>query len=61
MYVESAQDVAERIREVLRHVPAQRLWLTCDCGFSATSRPLAQRKLAALVQGAALVRQELSA
>ncbi|MEN9760424.1 MAG: hypothetical protein RI906_250 [Pseudomonadota bacterium] len=61
MYVESAQDVAERIREVLRHVPAQRLWLTCDCGFSATSRPLAQRKLAALVQGAAIVRQELGA
>jgi 5-methyltetrahydropteroyltriglutamate--homocysteine methyltransferase len=61
MYVETEQDVAERIREVLRYVPAQRLWLTCDCGFSATSRPLAQRKLAALVQGAAIVRQELGA
>jgi 5-methyltetrahydropteroyltriglutamate--homocysteine methyltransferase len=59
MYIESAEDVAERVREVLRHVPAQRLWLTCDCGFSATSRPLAQRKLAALAQAAAIVRREL--
>jgi 5-methyltetrahydropteroyltriglutamate--homocysteine methyltransferase len=60
MYVESAQDVAERIRTVLEHGSPKRLWLTCDCGFSASSRPLARAKLAALVEGAAIVRRELA-
>ena len=60
MYVENAHDVAERIRLVLRHCAPQRLWLTCDCGFSASSRPIARAKLKALVEGAAIVRRELT-
>jgi 5-methyltetrahydropteroyltriglutamate--homocysteine methyltransferase len=60
MYLESAADVAERIRLVLRHCAPQRLWLTCDCGFSASSRPIARAKLKALVDGAAIVRRELA-
>jgi len=37
------------------------LHITCDCGFSASSRHLARAKLDALVAGAAIVRKELGA
>jgi len=60
MYLETAEDVAERIRTVLKHVKPEKLYLTCDCGFSASSRGLARAKLNAFVAGAKLVRQELS-
>ena len=59
MYVETAEDVAERIRIALRHVAPEKLWLTCDCGFSASPRDLARAKLQALVEGARIVRREL--
>ena len=36
-YVETAYDVAERIDRVLEHVPADRLSLVPDCGFSQTA------------------------
>jgi 5-methyltetrahydropteroyltriglutamate--homocysteine methyltransferase len=56
---ETAEEVAERIRALLRCVPAERLWLNPDCGFWETPRWVVKRKLAALVQGARLVRKEL--
>jgi len=56
---ESAADVAERIRAVLDHVPAEKLWLNPDCGFWETPRWVAKQKLAALVEGARIVRKEL--
>jgi 5-methyltetrahydropteroyltriglutamate--homocysteine methyltransferase len=56
---ESAADVAKRIRAVLEHVPAQKLWLNPDCGFWETPRWVAKQKLAALVEGARIVRKEL--
>ena len=55
---ETAEEVAERIRRTLDHVPAERLALTADCGFSALPRWLAKRKMAALAAGARLVRAE---
>jgi 5-methyltetrahydropteroyltriglutamate--homocysteine methyltransferase len=58
---ETAADVAARIRSVLVHVPAERLTVTADCGFSALPRWLARVKLAALVEGTRLVRAELPA
>lgn len=61
MYLETAEDVAERIRTVLQHVKTEKLYLTCDCGFSASSRSLARAKLQALVAGAKIVRKELGA
>jgi len=60
MYLETPEDVAERIRIVLKHVKPEKLYLTCDCGFSASSRGLARAKLNALVAGAAIVRKELT-
>src|SRR5215471_16776307 len=59
MYLETPEDVAERIRVVLKHVKPEKLYLTCDCGFSASSRSLARAKLQALTRGAKIVREEL--
>jgi 5-methyltetrahydropteroyltriglutamate--homocysteine methyltransferase len=58
-YVETPDDVAERIRLALKHVPAERLCVAPDCGFSQTARWAALAKLKAMVQGAAIVRREL--
>jgi 5-methyltetrahydropteroyltriglutamate--homocysteine methyltransferase len=55
-YVETAVDVAERIDRVLEHVPAERLSLVPDCGFSQTARAVSRAKLHALVDGRNLVR-----
>ncbi len=56
---ESAADVAERIRAILEHVAADKLWLNPDCGFWETPRWVVKQKLAALVEGARIVRKEL--
>ena len=56
-HVESADEVAARINSILATgVPADRLSLVPDCGFSQTARHLATAKLAALVAGRDLVR-----
>jgi 5-methyltetrahydropteroyltriglutamate--homocysteine methyltransferase len=55
-YVESPEDVEERIRACLRHVPAERLSVSPDCGLSQTARWAARRKLENLVAGARLAR-----
>ena len=58
-YVETPEDVAERIREFLKHVPPERLYLSPDCGFFQLPRWLSYLKLEALVAGTEIVRQEL--
>jgi 5-methyltetrahydropteroyltriglutamate--homocysteine methyltransferase len=58
-YIETPEDVAERVRRVLEYVPAERLTVVPDCGFSQTARWAARAKLHALVDGTRLVRQEL--
>jgi len=59
--VETPENVAERIRELLKYNDPNRLWLSADCGFSMTARWVAREKLKALAQGAAIIRQELGA
>jgi 5-methyltetrahydropteroyltriglutamate--homocysteine methyltransferase len=55
-YLETPSDVAERIDAVLAAgVPAARLTLVPDCGFSQTARWAATAKLRALVAGRDLV------
>src|SRR5262245_61972875 len=56
---ETGSDVAERIRNILRYVPADKLWINPDCGFWETPRSVCQRKLRALVDGTRSVRKEL--
>lgn len=58
-YVETADDVAERLRRVLEVIPAERVTVTPDCGFSQTARWAAQGKLQAMVAGTKIVRDEL--
>lgn len=51
--------MAERIRALLRHIPAERLWVNPDCGFWETPRWVVTQKLPALCEGARIVRREL--
>jgi 5-methyltetrahydropteroyltriglutamate--homocysteine methyltransferase len=51
-YVETQEDVEERIRECLRYVAPERLSVSPDCGLSQTARWAAQQKLANMVEGA---------
>jgi 5-methyltetrahydropteroyltriglutamate--homocysteine methyltransferase len=58
-YIETPEDVAENIRRVLKYVPAEKLSIVPDCGFSQTARWASRAKLQAMVAGARIVRQEL--
>ena len=61
-YVETADDVAERIERILAcGVPPERLALVPDCGFSQTARALAAAKLRALVAGRDLMAGRIEA
>lgn len=59
-YIETPEDVAERIRRVLAFVPPERLSVVPDCGFSQTARWAARAKLQAMVAGTSIVRRELT-
>ena len=58
-YIETPDDVAARVRDCLRVVPAERLLLAPDCGLSQTARWASKRKLKALVDGVKIVRRKL--
>lgn len=58
-YIETAEDVAERIRKVLPYVPAEKLAVAPDCGMSQTARWATKQKLKAMCDGAKLVRASL--
>jgi 5-methyltetrahydropteroyltriglutamate--homocysteine methyltransferase len=58
-YIETPQDVAERVRLCLKHAPAERLSFAPDCGLSQTARWAARQKLANLVEGVKMVRREM--
>lgn len=53
---ETAEEVALTIERALRFVPAERLLPCTNCGMAPMDRTVAGGKLAALAQGAALVR-----
>ena len=57
--VESPEEVAATIRAALPHVEAERMFPCTNCGMAPLPREVAAGKLAALAQGAALVRNEL--
>jgi 5-methyltetrahydropteroyltriglutamate--homocysteine methyltransferase len=57
--VETADLVAERIRNALSVVPPERLVVAPDCGMKYLPRERAFRKLEAMVAGAQVVRDEL--
>ncbi|MBI3694666.1 MAG: cobalamin-independent methionine synthase II family protein [Acidobacteria bacterium] len=55
-YLEPPEEIARRARLLLQYVPADKLSLCPDCGFSQTARHIAVAKLRNLVEGARLVR-----
>ncbi len=60
MMIETPEQVADRIRRVIQVVPAERVYLSTDCGMKPLPRLVAKMKLAALVAGAKIVREELN-
>lgn len=58
-YIETVDDVAERVKACLKYVPAERLAFAPDCGLSQTARWAAKQKLNNMVAGVHRVRQEI--
>jgi len=58
-YIETADDIATRVRKCLEFAPPERLSFAPDCGLSQTARWAARKKLKALVDGVKRVRAEL--
>lgn len=58
-YVETPEDVAERVRACLEYAPPEKLSFAPDCGLSQTARWAARQKLQNMVAGADIVRGEL--
>ncbi len=58
--IEPPQLVADRIRDALRYVSAERLIPAPDCGMKYLPRDVAFGKLKSLAEGAAIVRKELA-
>ncbi len=55
-YVETVEDVKDRIRRCLQYVPAEKLSVAPDCGLSQTARWAAKQKLINMVEGAKQMR-----
>ncbi len=58
-YIETPEDIANRVRRCLSFAPADRLSFAPDCGLSQTARWAARQKLANMVAGVNTVRREL--
>lgn len=58
-YIETVDDVVERIRKCLQYVPAEKLSVAPDCGLSQTARWAARKKLTNMVAGAKKIRATL--
>jgi 5-methyltetrahydropteroyltriglutamate--homocysteine methyltransferase len=58
-FIETPEDIAERVRRCLQYAPADRLSFAPDCGLSQTARWAAKLKLKNMVAGVNIVRKEL--
>lgn len=58
-YIETVDDVVERIRRCMKYVPAEKLAVAPDCGLSQTARWASRQKLVNMVKGARKVRESL--
>lgn len=61
MSIEAPETVAARIRRALPYVPAERIVVAPDCGLKYLPRKVAFGKIRSMVEGAKIVRRELSA
>jgi len=55
--IETPEEIAATIATALQHVPKERLFPCTNCGLAPMKRAVAEAKLAALAQGAALARE----
>lgn len=58
LVVETPEQIVAGVRKALRHVPAERVHLTTDCGQFALPRQIARGKLAAMAKAAEQLRAE---
>ncbi|MCB0669295.1 MAG: cobalamin-independent methionine synthase II family protein [Saprospiraceae bacterium] len=58
-YIETVDDVIDRIKKCLRYINPEKLSVAPDCGLSQTARWAAKKKLVNMVSGAKAVRQTL--
>jgi len=58
-YIESVQDIADRVNFCLKYAPADRLVFAPDCGLSQTARWAAKQKLNNMVAGTQEVKKSL--
>ena len=58
-YIETVDDVVERIQRCLKFIPAEKLSVAPDCGLSQTARWASRQKLNNMVKGAKKVRESL--
>ena len=58
-YIETIDDIIERVNRCLRYAPPERLSFAPDCGLSQTARWAARLKLRNMVAGVKRVREEL--
>jgi 5-methyltetrahydropteroyltriglutamate--homocysteine methyltransferase len=58
-WVEPAEFVADRLRQVLKFVEPRRVSVTPDCGFSQTARHVAVAKARNMAAGVKLVRRQV--
>lgn len=58
-YIETVDDVVERIKRCLQYIPAEKLSVAPDCGLSQTARWASRQKLVNMVKGADAVRGKL--
>ncbi|MGI9381324.1 MAG: hypothetical protein ACR2OW_16900 [Methyloligellaceae bacterium] len=61
LQVEKPEDIASHIRNALKHIPAERLVVSSDCGMGreGMSRRHARYKMVSMVLGTNIVRKEL--
>jgi 5-methyltetrahydropteroyltriglutamate--homocysteine methyltransferase len=61
LQVERPEEIADVIREALKHIPAERLIITSDCGMGreGMSRRHARYKMVSMVLGTNIIRKEL--
>jgi len=58
-YIETIDDIADRVRRCLKFAPPEKLSFAPDCGLSQTARWAAKQKLKNMVEGVRRVRGEL--
>lgn len=58
-YIETSEDITERVRRCLKYAPPERLSFAPDCGLSQTARWASRLKLQNMVKGVKMVRKEL--